>query len=119
MQLTHIHPKLPMRNKAKTIAFYTQNLGFTVVGSADYADYLMLKKDHIELHFFAHPELITEQNDGQVYIRVQDIEALYSYWTSRNVAIHPNGALSVKPWGMKEFSVLDDDMNLLTFGEDS
>lgn len=117
MLLTHIHPKLPMRNKAKTLAFYTQNLGFTVVGSADYPDYLMLKKDQIELHFFAHPDLIPEQNDGQVYIRVHDIEALYSHWTSQNVAIHPNGKLALKSWGVKEFSVLDPDMNLLTFGE--
>jgi hypothetical protein len=33
------------------------------------------------------------------------------------VNIHPNGPLTIKPWGQKEFSVLDPDNNLLTFGE--
>jgi len=31
--------------------------------------------------------------------------------------IHPNGKLGIKPWGQKEFSILDPDNNLLTFGQ--
>ena len=42
--LTEIHPKLPMRNKVITKAYY-QKLGFEDVGKADYEDYLMLRKD--------------------------------------------------------------------------
>lgn len=117
MQLTHVHPKLPMRNKATTRHFYTQILGFKDRASNDYPDYLILGKDQIELHFFTHTKLIPEQNDGQVYIRVHDIVALFKQWTLQNVPIHPNGALAIKPWGVKEFSILDPDMNLLTFGE--
>ena len=30
--------------------------------------------------------------------------------------VHPNGALCEQPWGMKEFSVLDSDGNLINFG---
>jgi hypothetical protein len=33
------------------------------------------------------------------------------------VSIHPNGSLEIKPWKQKEFSILDSDYNLLTFGE--
>ena len=33
------------------------------------------------------------------------------------VAIHVGGKLSVKPWGQIEFSILDPDNNLLTFGQ--
>jgi hypothetical protein len=32
-------------------------------------------------------------------------------------SIHPAGHLQTKPWGQKEFSILDPDNNLLTFGE--
>jgi hypothetical protein len=32
--------------------------------------------------------------------------------------IHPNGHLGLKPWGVKEFSILDTDGNLVTFEED-
>ena len=35
----------------------------------------------------------------------------------KKTKIHPNGSLEIKPWGQKEFSVLDPDNNLLTFGE--
>ncbi len=33
------------------------------------------------------------------------------------LAIHPNDPLQIKPWGQKEFSLLDPDHNLLTFGQ--
>ncbi|MGB3775037.1 MAG: VOC family protein, partial [Leeuwenhoekiella sp.] len=29
----------------------------------------------------------------------------------------PNGQLKTKAWGQKEFSILDPDFNLLTFGQ--
>lgn len=57
------------------------------------------------------------QNYGQVYIRTNDIDKLYNSLLERNIAIHPNGHLTLKPWGQKEFSLLDPDNNLLTFGE--
>ena len=31
--------------------------------------------------------------------------------------ILPNGKLQIKPWGQKEFAMLDPDNSLLTFGE--
>lgn len=34
-----------------------------------------------------------------------------------DITIHPNGSLETKPWGMKEFSLLDPNGTLLTFGE--
>ena len=35
----------------------------------------------------------------------------------QKISIHPNGPLEIKPWGQKEFSLLDPDGNLLTFGQ--
>ena len=49
--LTSIHPKLPMRNKAITKAYYLNQLGFEEFGSADFDGYLMVQKDQIQLHF--------------------------------------------------------------------
>lgn len=114
--LTEIHPKLPMRNKEITIAYYINQLGFSRFGG-DYADYLIIQKDHIQIHFFEFPLLDISQNYGQVYIRCNEIEAYYQSLLAQHIAIHPNGALAIKPWGQKEFSLLDPDNNLLTFGE--
>lgn len=106
-----------MRNKAVTRDYYTRQLGFEVYGNADYDGYLMLQKDHIEIHFFEFTALDPKENYGQVYIRTNDIEALYRAFLENKVEIHPNGQLQAKPWGQKEFSVLDPDGNLLTFGQ--
>lgn len=114
--ITSIIPKLPMRDKAITKDFYINKLGFKNTGSADFEGYLMVQKDNLEIHFFEFKELDPKENYGQVYIRTNAIEALYqSMLNTGNV--HPNGNLQTKPWGQKEFSMLDPDSNLLTFGE--
>ena len=115
--LTSIHPKLPMRNKATTRAFYVERLGFVELGDPGFDEYLMIAKDQIEIHFFLFRDLTPEENYGQVYVRTHQIENLYQDFLNRHMAIHPNGALAAKPWGQKEFSILDPDNNLLTFGE--
>lgn len=115
--LTAIHPKLPMRNKAVTRDYYINKLGFKQFGG-DYDGYLMVEKDAIQLHFFAFEALDPQENYGQVYIRVDNIDALYQSLLSNGTPIHPNGALELKPWQQKEFSLLDPDNNLLTFGQE-
>ena len=115
--LTAIHPKLPMRSKEKTRAFYVDGLGFREVGSNHYDEYLMLQKDEVQLHFFAFKDLNPAANYGQVYIRTNAIEQVYQSLLDRKFPIHPAGHLQNKPWGQKEFSMLDPDNNLLTFGQ--
>ncbi|MDO1445771.1 VOC family protein [Rhodocytophaga aerolata] len=112
--LTDIHPKLPMRNKALTLDFYLNKLGFQEFGEADYEGYLMIQKDNIQIHFFEFKELDPKENYGQVYIRTDDIDAFYQYVQSKNSNCT---ALANKPWKQREFSVLDPDNNLLTFGQ--
>jgi hypothetical protein len=113
--LTNINPKLPMRNKVLTKDFYLNKLNFKELG--DYGDYLILGKDHIEIHFFEFKDLDPKENYGQVYIRTNDINKLYNELLNNKTSIHPNGPLQIKPWGQKEFALLDPDHNLLTFGE--
>lgn len=113
--LTNINPKLPMRNKSITRNFYMNQLGFQEIG--DYEGYLMVQKDNIEIHFFEFKELNPKENYGQIYIRTNDINNLYQTLIDNKTEIHPNGKLQIKPWGQKEFALLDPDSNLLTFGE--
>jgi hypothetical protein len=116
-RLTAIVPKLPMRNKTITKNFYEQQLGFSYIGSDDYEHYLIMEKDGLQIHFFEYKELNPLENYGQVYIRTNAIDVLYQTFLNNKVAIHPNGALAIKPWGVKEFALLDPDNNLLTFGQ--
>jgi len=114
--LTDINPKLPMRNKIATKEFYIDKLQFSEFG--DYGDYLLIKKDQIEIHFFEFKDLDPKENYGQVYIRTNDIDTFYQTLLDNKIAIHPNGNLETKPWGQREFALLDPDNNLLTFGQE-
>ena len=106
-----------MRNKIVTQDYYINKLGFEIFGSADYDGYLMLQKDNIQIHFFEFKELDPKENYGQIYIRTDEIDQLYQLFLDKKIKIHPAGHLQVKPWGQKEFSLLDPDNNLLTFGQ--
>ena len=104
-----------MRDKNATKDFYLNKLGFIELG--DYGDYLLIKKDDIEIHFFEFKNLDPKENYGQVYIRTNDIDNLYQSLLDNKTDIRPNGKLQTKPRGQKEFSMLDPDSNLLTFGQ--
>ena len=106
-----------MRDKAVTKDYYLNKLGFQIFGDKDFDGYLMVTKDHIQIHFFEFKELDPQENYGQVYIRTNDIDKFYQTLLDNRVPIHPNGFLEIKPWGQKEFSLLDPDNNLLTFGQ--
>ena len=110
--LTSVIPKLPFIEKQETIDFYAE-LGFTML--SDYGDYLILNKDKIELHFFSHPSLDTKKSDFMIYLKMD--KNIESFYKQLKVEIHPNGKLEQKPWNQLEFSILDPNGTLLTFGQ--
>ena len=115
--LTDINPKLPMRNKVITKDFYLTKLGFREFGSADFDGYLMVQKDNIQIHFFEFKKINPKDNYGQVYIRTDNIDAWHQLAVDKKINMPDAGHLEIKPWGQKEFSLLDPDNNLLTFGQ--
>lgn len=115
--LQTVIPKLPTRDISATRKYYIGSLGFSQSGDFDEAGYLMLEKDDIEIHFFLFKDLDPKENYGQVYIRTDNINEWYQYLLEKRVSIHPYGHLEDKPWGQREFSLLDPDHNLLTFGQ--
>ncbi len=115
--LTDIIPKLPMRDKAITRSYYVDKLGFRDAGNEDFEQYLIVEKDHLQIHFFEFKTVDPEMNYGQIYVRTDNIDELYQTLLENKVDIHPNGHLANKPWQQREFSLLDPDNNLLTFGQ--
>jgi uncharacterized glyoxalase superfamily protein PhnB len=77
----------------------------------------MVRRDLIEIHFFEFKNLNPLENYGQIYVRTDDVDQLYNKMIAVGIPIHPNGPLETKPWGQREFSLLDPDNNLITFGQ--
>lgn len=111
-------PILPSRSVNDTVTFFRQ-LGFT--GSVHaHGDYAILTRGSVELHFFTHRELRPAESSAMCYIRVSDVESMYQAFASAELprqGIPRQDALDDKPWGMREFAVVDPDGNLIRIGQ--
>jgi hypothetical protein len=105
-------PKLASLNIQRSIAFY-EKLGF--IKTALYPDYGIVEQDAIQIHFWLTTDSAIPKATG-CRINVSGIDALFADYSKLGV-IHPNDPLAMKPWGLREFSILDVDGNLVTFAE--
>ncbi len=113
-------PILPARDLSETRAFY-ERLGFTTAGwwPEAFGGYAILVKGDLTMHFFSYPELSLKENYGQCYWRVTDPDALYADLGQADLSAWPNArivAIENKPWGTREFSMLDPNSNLIRIG---
>lgn len=106
-------PVLASLDAAKTIEFYTKKLGFTF--HSDWDGYLILSRDGIFIHFWPTTDEEIPKNTG-CYIHVTEVDELYALYDIEGV-VHPNGKLTTMPWKMRQFSILDNNGNILHFGE--
>lgn len=112
-------PILPSQSVSDTLTFY-QQLGFdgTLCGEGD--SYAILTRGTVELHFFTHRELCPAESFAGCYIRVFDVESIYRAFGLANLpsrGIPRIDPLENKPWGMREFAIVDPDGNLIRIGQ--
>ena len=111
-------PILPCRSVNDTLTFY-RRLGFEgkVHGHGDYA---ILTRGTVELHFFSHRELRPAESSAMCYIRVSDVTSLCRAFALAELprrGIPRQDTLEDKPWGMREFAIVDPDGNLIRIGQ--
>ncbi|WP_147321919.1 bleomycin resistance protein [Mucilaginibacter conchicola] len=107
-------PILASLDKAATISFYTQKLGFNL--KEENNGYLVFERDDIHVHLFPCSNPDECRNMG-CYIYVTDIESLYTMYQNAEI-IHPNGPLQLMPWGLRQFAVTDNNGNIIYFADD-
>jgi catechol 2,3-dioxygenase-like lactoylglutathione lyase family enzyme len=90
--------------------FYVDQLGFK---GERFADYLIVRRDEMEIHFWLATDRIHPENTS-CYIRGGQVSALYEEFSARGVSKLSDFA--VRPWNMKEFFIHDPHGNLLRFG---
>jgi catechol 2,3-dioxygenase-like lactoylglutathione lyase family enzyme len=107
-------PILASLNAEESITFYTEKLGFTFHNNWD--GYLILSRDEISIHLWPTNDPEIPKVTG-CYINVVGVDKLYAEYLPMGV-VHPNGKLADKPWGRRQFSILDNNGNIINFGED-
>lgn len=107
-------PVLPSLDISRTVEFYCGTLGFEAVHAAP-REYAIVERGPVELHFWYTEDAALPKASG-CRVQVLGIDALYKLCQSAGI-VHPNAPLAAKPWGTREFAILDPDGNCLTFHE--
>ena len=112
--LTRAAPVLAALDIERTVAFYCSRLGFTRV-HVEPGGWGIVARDDVQIHFWPCSERhIAENTSCRIY--VSGIDELYDELRAQGV-IHPNAPLRDQPWGSREFGVLDENGNLITFAQ--
>ena len=119
MRTERPEPILPSRNIDETRTFYAR-LGFDPWFRGRW-DYEIVSRGHLVIHFFPKPGLIPGDNDTSCYWRVKDADKLYSEFLTLGLPSEGIPRLTApenKPWGMREFALIDPSGNLVRVGHD-
>lgn len=118
-QIGSISPLIPAGdNVEKAIEFYEQKLGFIAIHQeGNPLRMAIVKRDSAEI-FLVKSDYHDLAKEISLRLQVTGIEQLYQELESKgSEIIHPNGKLETKPWGLKEFTVIDLAGICLTFYE--
>ncbi|MGR3435703.1 MAG: bleomycin resistance protein [Shimia sp.] len=120
-------PVLPVADVSAAVAFYVSRAAFRDLHAED--GYAVVSRDAVEIHLWrASDETWTHREGPPVVsgaesflagtascrVAVSGIETLFAEMKAAGI-VHPNGPLTDKPYGLREFAVLDLDGNHVTF----
>jgi uncharacterized glyoxalase superfamily protein PhnB len=105
-------PVVPVIDVGPAIAFYRDALGFTL--AFEQGAYAGVERGGAHVHL----DGVANAAAGQVTVRiaVEGVDALYAEIEPKGV-VDPAEPLNTKPWGARQFSVLDCCGNRITFVE--
>jgi hypothetical protein len=106
-------PVLPAQDIDETVSFFEQNLGFRARHQED--GYGIVVRDAVEVHFWQCSDRNIAENSS-CRLSVIGIDELYTEAAGREI-VHPKAHLETKPWGLREFAVVDINGNLIWFAE--
>jgi catechol 2,3-dioxygenase-like lactoylglutathione lyase family enzyme len=109
--LRQIMPALPLDSVPAGVAHYRDVLGFRV--NYQQHDLGVMDRDDVRLLLIARTE--RHKGIGSAYVYVEDADALYAELCAKGAIVQ--GEPVSRPWGLREFRVLDLEGNEITFGQ--
>ncbi len=126
MEMKRLSPILWTKDLAESVAFYKDILGFSA--QSNFPNFASMQKGNVEIMpvepveepedckdpdnkepFFAKPRLT-----GSIYITVGDVNAL---WDAVKDRAKIESGIADREYGMRDFSILDNNGYELVFGE--
>ena len=114
--LMNIEPILAVRDVLAATGYYRDVLDFEDVWQwGDPPSHGGANKDGVQVQFSLNPMLAETAEGRSIWIRVRNIEALYTIHQERKAEIV--GALEPRPWGVREYTVRDLNGYRIRFAE--
>ena len=108
-----ITPRVPVESIEDALAFYRDQLGFDLGWTwGTPPTHANVCRDSISIDLVVAPT--GNAGTAMAYVQVQGIDAYYAEVTTRGTLV---GGLGDRPYGMRDFEVIDPDGNRLAFGE--
>ncbi len=109
--LEKIMPELPLNDVTAGVAYYRDVLGFSV--NFENGEIGVMDRDAARILLIARTERHT--GIGSCYVYVADADALHAELMGKRAGVQ--GEPVSRPWGLREFEVLDPEGNRITFGQ--
>lgn len=107
-------PLLPALNMRATIDFYETRLGFKGTNMGSYA---IVKHGNAEIHFYL--VMLPEKfHPGSCLVWADNLEDLYTTFAGKDM-LYPPGQFKDGSFGKKEFSIQDNNGNVIRFSKPS
>jgi uncharacterized glyoxalase superfamily protein PhnB len=111
-----VSPLIPACDVEEAIRFYRDALGFELdYRDAEPAQFAIVGSGGARLHLFASQDKHLADWTS-LRIEVNGIDALYARCGEAG-CVHPNGLLGSRPWGTREFSIIDPSGVCIAFVE--
>ncbi|MEO6502370.1 MAG: VOC family protein [Jatrophihabitantaceae bacterium] len=113
-------PALAVSDERRAVKFLKDALGFVEL-THEGRGLGILRRDEVELHVWVADGSAPGAERhlaGSVSCRIEVTGVVELYEHCRELGVvHPNAPLSEKPWGAREFALLDPDNNLIALYE--
>lgn len=109
-----IAPLVPSFSVDSAIQFYCDKLGFRLLHrDGEPAKFASIERDGVQIYLYdTQDKHLAEWSS--LRIKVDEIDELYAHCLSQGI-VHPNGSLGTRPWGTREFVILDPSAVCITF----
>ncbi len=131
MRMLHAIPALPVKDMGRSVEFYRDKLGFTLIHREE--GFAIFHRDAVDIHLWAATDESWRSRSGaspivsgaesfiagtaSCRVAVEGVEELYQAILPLGI-LHSKGQITNTPWGTREFGVVDPDNNLITFYQD-
>ena len=110
--LLRIAPELPVLDVRRALEYYNDRLGFHTAMTMPAGDYAIVERDGVAIHLF---QTNARHAPASIHIFVDGLDELHAELHRRGADVKQD--IETKPWGNREFRVVDDSGNEIKFTE--